>query len=73
MYSARHGTPVTPADGAAVRFRGLYIGGTGDLIVTMVGDSAPVTFKSVPTGAVLWINVIEIKTATTATNIVGLN
>jgi hypothetical protein len=63
---------------AAVSYaKALYIGGTGDLKVTMAGDkgnptSAPVTFKAVAVGP-LNIQVRRVwSTGTTATNILAL-
>lgn len=65
-------TAVTPTDGLTVEFRSLYVGGGGNLAVTMVDGSA-VTFTAVPTGIVLAIQVKEVKaTGTTATSILGL-
>lgn len=53
--------------------RALYVGGTGDIVVTMAGTA--ITFKSVPVG-LLRIACTQVKAAggaTTATNILGLN
>lgn len=51
--------------------RGLYVGGTGD-VVAIVGGS-PVTFVAVPAGTVLPIVATRVNsTSTTATSIVGL-
>lgn len=53
--------------------RGLYVGGTGDVAVTMAGDGGDVTFSSVPAGTILPIRVTRIlSTGTTATSIVAL-
>ncbi len=52
--------------------RALYIGGAGDVVVTPAGGGADVTFSGVPAGAILPIQVVKVKTATTATNIVAL-
>ena len=51
--------------------RALYIGGAGDLVVTMA-KGGDVTFKAVPAGSVLPIRVTKVKAATTATDIVAL-
>lgn len=64
---------VTPNDSTVVEFRALYVGGFGDVVVKMVGDSVAVTFSSVPAGTILPIAVQRVMAATTATNIVGLN
>lgn len=50
---------------------GLYIGGAGDVTVKGRGGNA-VTFKAVPAGTILPINVTAVmQTNTTATNITG--
>ena len=74
MMSFREGKAVTTSDSTAVKYRALYVGGAGDVAVTTLGDSANVTFKSVPAGTTLWISCVKVlATGTTATNIVGLN
>lgn len=65
---------VTPSDNDDLTswVRGVYVGGAGDLKVTMRDDSV-VTFTAVPAGSVLPIYIKKIhSTGTTATNIVGL-
>lgn len=53
----------------AVSSRGVYVGGTGDLVVELVEGSASVTFKAVPAGAELHIAVKRvIKAGTTVTD-----
>lgn len=60
-------TVYTPA------YHGLYVGGAGDVTVIPEGQSATVTFTSVPTGTILPVTVKQLmSTGTTATNIVGL-
>lgn len=51
--------------------RALYIGGDGDLTVTML-DGTDVEFVGVVAGTILPIRVTHVKTATTATNIINL-
>ena len=69
------GDAVTPhdtneIDGGACR--ALYIGGTGNLVVTMARGGDNVTLNSVPVG-ILPISVIRVlNTGTTATDIVAL-
>ena len=64
---------VTPADGTVQLFRGIYIGGTGDLTVIGMNDSATTLFSAIPVGTFLPIAVKEVRfTGTTATLIVGL-
>ena len=50
--------------------RGLYVGGGGTLVVTMLGADS--TFVNVPTGTILPIQVQKVKAATIATNILAL-
>jgi len=67
-------TPVTPDDAEDLSFvtRGVYVGDTGNLAVTM-RSGAQVTFASVPAGALLKIRVSRIHaTGTTALDIVAL-
>jgi hypothetical protein len=66
--------PVTPSDTTVIQLtRGLYIGGTGDVTVTMAARGNDVTYSGVPAGAILPIRVTRVKaTATTATSIVAM-
>lgn len=51
--------------------RSLYVGGTGNVVVTMFnGDT--VTFSAVPAGSILPVCVKKVMAATTATLILGL-
>jgi hypothetical protein len=69
---ASHAFAITKADADLPQAaRGLYVGGTGDLVVTMP-SGAVVTFVGVQAGTVLPLTVIRVANATTATNIVGL-
>ncbi len=52
-------------------FRALYVGTSGDLVVTLQGDSAPVTIKNAPVGYHP-LSTKLVMNATTATDIVGL-
>lgn len=52
--------------------RALYVGGSGDVVVTPAGGGADVTFVGVPAGSILPIQATMVKNATTATNIVAL-
>ncbi|MBL4538344.1 MAG: hypothetical protein JKP96_06700 [Oceanicaulis sp.] len=68
---AIEGKPVNPA-GQAFNpdFRSLYVGGYGDVVVTMSGTD--VTFKNVPAGFILPVIGSAVTAATTATDIVAL-
>jgi len=51
----------------------LYVGVTGDVSVEMAGTGSAITYKGVPAGATLPINVTRVNSAnTTATDIVAL-
>lgn len=63
---------ITPADeDLAEMAYGVYIGGLGDLAMTMADDSQ-VVFVGVSAGSILPIVVKRVASATTATSIVGL-
>lgn len=71
---ADNATAVTPSDSTDLAFnsRALYVGGAGNLVVTMAGGG-DVTFTAVPAGSILPIRVNRVKaTSTTATSIVNL-
>lgn len=56
-----------------IPFRGIYVGGTGDLAVVMAQDNTAVTFKAVPAGSLLPICVKQVMSSnTTASLIVGV-
>jgi hypothetical protein len=67
---------VTPSDetvfATPVRAKALYIGGTGNVAVTLVDDTS-VVFSAVPVGSILPVNVKKVlATGTTATLILCL-
>lgn len=67
--------PSDSADLANGATRSLYVGGAGDVTVVMGEDTTatPVTFKAVPVGTLLPIQVSRVRaTLTTATNLVAL-
>jgi len=71
---ADNATAVTPSDSTDLAYtsRALYIGGAGNLVVTMAGGG-DITFSAVPAGSILPIRVTRVKaTSTTATSIVNL-
>lgn len=69
---AYNATAVTKSDSTVLpATRGLYIGVSGDVVVTMAGGATPITFKAVPVG-VLPIQVTKVLAATAATDIIAL-
>jgi hypothetical protein len=71
---ANDAAAVTPSDTAPLVYvsRALYVGGAGNLVVTMQGGGN-VTFTGVPAGTVLPIRCTHVRsTSTTATAIVNL-
>lgn len=67
-----------PTNNVIEATRGVYIGGTGNLVVIMAGDKSPnangtkVTFNGVTAGIVLPIQVIWIDSTSTCTNLLCL-
>jgi len=71
---ADNAAAVTPNDSTDLAFtsRALYVGGAGNIVVTMAGGG-DVTFTAVPAGSILPIRVSRVKsTSTTATSIINL-
>jgi hypothetical protein len=69
---ARHAFAIAKADAdLAQPARALYVGGAGNLVVTMT-SGAVVTFTGVAAGSILPISVKRVANATTATSIIGL-
>ena len=64
---------ITPADATVLppTWGGLWIGGAGNVTVT-TKDGTIVTFTGVPAGTHLPIVVKRVRTATTATDILGM-
>ena len=71
---AKHAFAITPDDNADLptTTKALYIGTGGDLVVRLVDSTQDVTFVAVPSGAILPLRVDAVRTASTATDIVGL-
>jgi hypothetical protein len=62
----------TKADGTPLIVRGIYVGGTGD-VVLVNPDLSTVTFTAVPGGTIIPCECVRINsTNTTATSMVGL-
>ena len=71
---ADNAAAVTPNDSTDLAFtsRALYVGGAGNIVVTMAGGG-DVTFTAVPAGSILPVRVARVKaTSTTATGIINL-
>lgn len=66
---------ITPSDAAYLpsSARSIYVGSSGDLVVTMAGGGNAVTFRAVPAGTVLPVQVVRVHAAgTTASDLVAL-
>jgi hypothetical protein len=72
MMTFKHATAIVTGT-AIQQYRALYVGGTGDVVVRMLSDQNTITFKAVPVGTTLWIEVDQVLSGSTATNMVGLN
>ena len=74
IMPAGHAEAVTPHDSTnfAREMEGLYVGGTGDVVVVLPSGTA-ITFVGVPAGTILPVRCIRVNsTSTTATSIVAL-
>lgn len=69
--SKQGGVAVTPSDATPITASAVWVGGLGNLVVTMQ-DGQVLTFTAVPAGTLLPISVTRIRAATTATLIVAL-
>ena len=68
----RDGFPVTAADAdLASRCDGLFVSGTGDVVVTSEGGHK-LTFSAVPAASIIPMSIIRVWAATTATSLIGL-
>lgn len=73
--SANNYAAVTPSDSTLVTAKALYIGVGGDVALAPSVDGSAVTFKDVPGGTFLPVELKNgrvMSTSTTATNIVAL-
>ena len=70
---AAHAATITPDDDndLSENTRGIYVGGTGDLVVITVGGET-ITFSDVPAGSLVPIRASRVLESTTATNLVGM-
>lgn len=72
ISGAYHAVAVTKSDATVITTtRGLYIGVSGDVVVTMASGATPITFKAVPVG-ILSVQVTQVLDATAATDILAL-
>lgn len=72
-YDAFAITKSDTADIVGPPTRGVYVGGTGDVVAVMQEKGNTVTFTAVPAGSILPIAVTRINaTGSTATALVGL-
>jgi len=70
--SIENGIPAVPNDLTILpKFRGLYVGGTGNIVLQHV-SGVSVTYTAVPVGMFPISGVRVMATGTTATNIVAL-
>lgn len=65
------GAAITPSDSTVVAFRAVYVGGTGNVVLTGL-DGNDVTFQACPVGLIIPMACTKVKAATTATLLVGL-
>lgn len=75
MLGGQDAFVITPDDEEDLPYvtRGIYVGVAGDLAVTLVGDSAPVTFANLAAGVIHPLRVKQVhETGTDAENIVGV-
>ncbi len=73
--SSRRPFPITPHATAEIDPlpKAIYVGTGGDIVLRGVDSAVDVTFKSVPSGAILDVRAQYIRVAgTTAANLVGL-
>ena len=62
---------ITKSDTATNAFSYIYVGTTGNVVVT-TEDGQVVTFTAVPAGQYVWVRTRRVMAATTASNLVGL-
>ena len=71
--ATRYGA-VTKSDTTVLKFKALYIGGAGSVVLKQAGtDGADVTFAAVPAGTTLYVCGTRVMAASTATNVVWLD
>lgn len=65
---------ITPANNTPLTFKpkAIYVGNTGNVVVTMGSANTTVTFFNVPQGTLLPVRAAYVLTTTTANNLIGL-
>ena len=72
VNAATGAAAITPNDSSEVDFNGIYVGGAGNLTVTLL-DGSVVTLTAVIVGTIYPLRVTKVlATGTTATNLIGL-
>jgi hypothetical protein len=72
VNAATGAAAITPNDSTVVDFNGIYVGGAGNLAVTLL-DGSEVTLTAVIVGTIYPLRVTKVlATGTTATNLIGL-
>lgn len=67
------GVAVTKSDATVLPItRGLWVTGTGDVVVQFAADDTAITFAAVPANTLLPFCVVKVKAATSATGIIAL-
>lgn len=72
---ADNAVAVSPSDSTDLTYvsRAVYVGGAGNMVVTMAGGGSNVTFTGIQAGSILPIRVSRVlSTSTTATSIVAI-
>ena len=71
--ATRYGV-VTKSDTTVLKFKALYIGGAGSVVLKEAGSGGDaITFAAVPVGTTLLVSGTRVMAASTATNIVWLD
>jgi len=71
--ATRYGA-VTKSDTTVLKFKALYIGGAGSVVLKEAGSGGDaITFAAVPVGTTLLVSGTRVMAASTATNIVWLD
>lgn len=66
------GKAITKSDTIDQFYTAIYVGGAGDVVVTMESGDTPITFTAPPVGTVLPIRVKRVLNATSATALIGM-